>query len=1547
MDMRMKRDQKIPQNLEDYVHSINTTKLKNKKTTKKNGNYNVNLDKSSLEKRGNGDCGVNKGKVGDECKNGSRDGDDEANGNDSFNGDLNGTQFPPISGMGGNENENNVGMTDEKEANKSVNVMEGIEKDKERVSAATSKFDVGAIYRTEVCTEVRAGAIYPNKVVSEPGYDKQWQKTEGINEVINNGPWMVNNKPMVVQKWCIDMCLDKTEPKKIPVWIKMINVPMEAWSVKGISALASSVGKPVIMDEVTTKMCMTGVRRFGFARVVVEIDAEKGIKDKIEVMYRSKNVAEGTKKTVDVEYSWIPSICSKCKVFGHTDNNCKFTRKDVIDNNTEKSNANEFTVIHNRRQGREGFYMNKRADMQNGIYDKRRNEWRQANVNNKWKQNNGVEYRKRGEYERKNNGAKGNMEKNIDDNEVNTKKEQTSKGKIRNKEKEKSNQKGSNSVDSGIGTGTLGSNRFTLLNSLMNEEYLIPNVDQRNIVDEYLKQFDAAQEIERNDDVLDGENGTENGVLRKEVEGVWLISKSRQYMFLLVETIDKKSKFFCTVIYASNSGMERRKLWKDLEIQKIVTNGVPWVILGDFNVTLKVSEHSNGSTNLSSEMSEFQDCINNIEVDDLHSEGFHFTWTKSLKNPKCRTLKKLDRVMVNEAFIDSFRQAHGVFLPYIISDHSPIIMRIPNGVQKRKGAFRFSNFITDKKEFLPTWNKSFEGHTMYRVVQKLKTLKRKLKQLSWKNGNVFVRAEELRIKAIQDENSLLCQKARIEWLREGDKNTAFFHKTIKERVYRGRIMSIRNEEGARFENDDVPGQIVKHFENFLGKTSQVNKLSCGSDIVKNKLSNEEASKMVRPISDSEIKNAMFEIEDSKAPGPDGYTLRFYKSAWSIVGKEVCQAVKDFFLTGKLLREVNVTLISLVLKTSTPDKVSDFRPIACCNVLYKCISKIMTNRIKEVLGNLVNENQSAFIGGRQITDNILLSQELLRGYNRKQNVKKVSFKIDLQKAYDTISWEFLKDVLVMFSFHKDMIGWIMACVTSTKFTININGKRVGYFKGGMGLRQGDPISPYLFTLVMEVLNLLIKKNIEKCGNFKYHYGCKKLEITHLCFADDLLVFCHGDFGKLQVRYLGVPLITKQISIGDCKPLIDKVKTKINNWKNKVLSYAGRVQLIASVLSSMQNYWASVFLLPKQVIYEINKVLKGFLWCQGKLSKGKAKVSWGAICKPKDQGGLGLKNLGVWNEVLMIKHLWNVATKKNTLWVKWIYVERLKGKSIWEIHSDSSSINVWHDKWSSVSPLSDFINTRDIYDARLRNSCTIREVIHEERWSWPSEWNDEFDDLRQLQTPLLNDEIEDTVVWKSRTGKELQFKISNVWKDLSCNDTKDDWFSMAWFAQSIPRHAFVSWLAVQKRLMTQDKLLRWRPNDDLKCALCNKCPDSHNHLFFTCDFSKGIWNELYYLWQERNNRLFRNEKRDSNTVFNTIKETVGLKLTGIKVKESRTVKEVEGRWSVRMQSLERLHSEVSRPCKGLSGCQSTQIQAYRAQERLLLAHAWCVRLHSEVS
>ncbi|GKB10859.1 RNA-directed DNA polymerase, eukaryota, reverse transcriptase zinc-binding domain protein [Tanacetum coccineum] len=372
----------------------------------------------------------------------------------------------------------------------------------------------------------------------------------------------------------------------------------------------------------------------------------------------------------------------------------------------------------------------------------------------------------------------------------------------------------------------------------------------------------------------------------------------------------------------------------------------------------------------------------------------------------------------------------------------------------------------------------------------MKLMKKVLNDLSWKDGNIFERVTKLReslkesqtevdkhphceivkeksckllneyYEALKDKSNMFMQKAKVDWLKDGDRNTKFFHKIIKSRMHKGRIMFVCNEKGDRFENDKVAEQFVKHFQEFLGKKDVITK---------------------------NLKNAMFDIDDNKAPRPDGYTIR----------------------------------------------------------------------LKGVLGNLVHESQSAFIAGRQISDNILLAHELFKWYNRKQNARKVAFKIDLQKAYDTISWDFIEVVLKQFGFPKKMVDWIMVCVSTTKFSININGEREGYF------------------IVLNIISIL---------------GIVPFAI-----------------GKLPVRYLGVPLITKKISSTDCKPLIDKVKNRVLDWRNKALSYSGRLQLISSVLSAMQIYWASVFLLPKNVIYETNKILKGFLWCQGELTKGKAKIS----------------------------------------------------------------------------------------------------------------------------------------------------------------------------------------------------------------------------------------------------------------------------------------------------------------------------------------------------
>lgn len=169
-----------------------------------------------------------------------------------------------------------------------------------------------------------------------------------------------------------------------------------------------------------------------------------------------------------------------------------------------------------------------------------------------------------------------------------------------------------------------------------------------------------------------------------------------------------------------------------------------------------------------------------------------------------------------------------------------------------------------------------------------------------------------------------------------------------------------------------------------------------------RLSNDTAINMIRDIHDEEIKEKMFGIGEGKAPGPDGFTSIFFKSAWEGVGPDVCIAVKEFFANGKMLRELNNTIISLIPKISTPIKVTDYRPISCCNVLYKCISKIITNRMKFGVNTIVSDNQSAFVPGRSISDNILLSQELVKNYHLLNGSPTCAFKLDIQKAYDTVN-----------------------------------------------------------------------------------------------------------------------------------------------------------------------------------------------------------------------------------------------------------------------------------------------------------------------------------------------------------------------------------------------------------------------------------------------------------------------------------------------------------------------------------------------------------------
>jgi hypothetical protein len=328
------------------------------------------------------------------------------------------------------------------------------------------------------------------------------------------------------------------------------------------------------------------------------------------------------------------------------------------------------------------------------------------------------------------------------------------------------------------------------------------------------------------------------------------------------------------------------------------------------------------------------------------------------------------------------------------------------------------------------------------------------------------------------EEAFLKQKSRNQWLQLGDQNNAVFHRILKGRQVRNSISFLYDELGNKVEDiAQLKSMALEFYRNLLG-SKNTHFTDASAERVKQLISPivpiEEATLLERDVTAEEIKKTIFSMKSNKAPGPDGYTAEFYKSSWHIVGGDVIEAIQNFFRTGLLLKEVNATILTLVPKKPNASVMGDFRPIACCNVLYKCITKILSNRMLPFLDSLISRNQSAFVPSRCISENILLAQELVQNYHRSGGRPWCTMKVNLMKVYDSVDWNFIVQCLSCFGLPTRFTNWIKMCITSPRFTISLNGTLVEYFKGGKGLRQCDHLSIYLFVLVMEVFSRLMKE-----------------------------------------------------------------------------------------------------------------------------------------------------------------------------------------------------------------------------------------------------------------------------------------------------------------------------------------------------------------------------------------------------------------------------------------------------------------------------------------
>jgi len=262
------------------------------------------------------------------------------------------------------------------------------------------------------------------------------------------------------------------------------------------------------------------------------------------------------------------------------------------------------------------------------------------------------------------------------------------------------------------------------------------------------------------------------------------------------------------------------------------------------------------------------------------------------------------------------------------------------------------------------------------------------------------------------------------------------------------------------------------------------------------------------VTREDVDKAVKELPYEKAPGIYGFTAECFKKYWSTIGNKVRTSVLEFFSNGKLLKSVNCTTLTLIPKVANPNSVQEFRPIACCTIIYNIISRILTTKLKLVVESIVGESQSAFIEGRNILDNVIIAHEMVKGYNKKGVSPRCCIKIDIRKAYDSVEWPFLRMILIEYGMPVKFVELIMVCVSIVSYFLILNGGLTNRFQWKKGLRQGDPMSPYLFVLVMEYLNKALKE-LKDNPNFNHHPRCSRNNITHICFADDLIICSRAD------------------------------------------------------------------------------------------------------------------------------------------------------------------------------------------------------------------------------------------------------------------------------------------------------------------------------------------------------------------------------------------------------------------------------------------------------
>ncbi|KAJ4790934.1 RNA-directed DNA polymerase (reverse transcriptase)-related family protein [Rhynchospora pubera] len=614
-----------------------------------------------------------------------------------------------------------------------------------------------------------------------------------------------------------------------------------------------------------------------------------------------------------------------------------------------------------------------------------------------------------------------------------------------------------------------------------------------------------------------------------------------------------------------------------------------------------------------------------------------------------------------------------------------------------------------------------------------------------------------------------------------------------------------------------------------------------------------------------------------------------------------------FQQGKL----DKATITLVPKKTSPMHANDFRPISVINSFAKLITKILANRLQSFMHLLVSPYQTSFTKGRSVMESFMIAREYLSFYH-KRKISALMYKVDFAKAFDSISWTFLTNLLVEQGFPPLWISWVVDVLKSSSSAIKVNGDITGFFFHRRGFRQGDPLSSLFFNLVVDALqsflqnassftsgpiiipprtlqyaddtiilleayprNLAIVKEI--LSNFAkitgLHINDDKCLFVPVAIPDASLPFFSRILNcapkDMPVTYLGLPHSIRRLKKIHYKPLIDAFQRKLDGWKSRFLSPAGRVTLVKSVLTALPLHYMQVIQLPTWLVKHLDGIRRRFFWKgKDKCLGGHCLVNWSKCCTPKRAGGLGILDLALQNQALLIRWLWKLNAEPDSTWTA--IVQTLYGTTEVTLLDQSGLLS---------HGLRDVLKYLPFYSASTVSSSDNLTLS----WRWTNSG--------------------------CYTSACAYFALADP-------GVRSPYYLKLWKLKAPPRVKIFLWLLLQDMLLTQQNLLirNWLANEGCPCCLARPL-ESAIHLFLHCPFAIAIWNRVrslynlqalifnedlpafwlqnrpatgaawdtiwaattWTIWKERNNRTFNSLARPTFLLVQEITTLVGLWFT----------------------------------------------------------------------